>query len=266
MDFYSGRRPNLIGPVMRSTVCKVSKSPNINNTVSDKITQYFSNIYNDYIVDHKLIIFIIIIFISFLIYRYYETKNKKNNNEKKKESFSNQDYNLLKDIKEYQTRHLKYDTQPNQNPLYSTESQKDNVQVNYPPSPLPVNIPGDGFVYTRNLYPDPESYPPMNNSNYNYNNVYENPSRSYYNGTYNTYQAAQDTNIVNPFGWSNNFNTNTGRFVGPMTETNRQNLMDYQTILDNKNGNLIDSLKFGPKYIDTNAPDYDMEPPYATDF
>ena len=55
MDFYSGRRPNLIGPVMRSTVCKVSKSPNINNTVSDKITQYFSNIYNDYIVDHKLI-------------------------------------------------------------------------------------------------------------------------------------------------------------------------------------------------------------------
>lgn len=265
MDFYSGKRPNLIGPIMKSTICQISKSSTVNNTVSDKITSYISTIYSDYIAEHKLIIFILFIFIAFLIYRYHETKNNKKI-EKKKEPFSNQDYNLLKDIKEYQTRHLKFDTQPNMNPLFSAESQKDNVEVNYPASPLPINIPGDGFVYTRNLYPNPESYPPINNSDYNYNNVYENPSRSYYNGSYNTYKNAQDTNIINPNGWSNNFNTNTGNFVTGMTETNKQNLMDYQTVIDNMNGNLVESLRLGPKYLDANKPDYDMEPPYATDF
>jgi len=265
MDFYSGKRPNLIGPVMKSTICKiVTQKPNINNTVSDKITAYVSDLYGSYIVENKIVLIIIAIFVAFLIYRYYETKNKKEAVKSKAEYFSNQDYNLIKDIKEYQTRHLKYDTQPVMNPTQSTDEQKEKVY--YPPDPLPINIPGDGFVYTRNIYQEPKSYTPINYSNYNYNNVYENPSRSYYHGTYNTYQNAQDTNIVNPFGWSNNFNTNTGNFIGGMTNDNREVMSDYQTILDNKNSNLIDALKSGPHYIDSNAPDYDMEPPYATDF
>lgn len=265
MDFYSGKRPNLIGPVMKSTICQiVTKKQNINNTVSDKITAHFSDFYNGYILENKIVLFIIAIFIAFLVYRYYDTKHKKDQIKNKSEYFANQDSNLIKDIKEYQTRHLKFDTQPVMNPTLSAEEQKEKVY--YPPDPLPLNIPGDGFVYTRNIYPDPKSYPSINHSNYNYNNVYENPSRSYYNGTYNTYQDAQNTNIVNPFGWSNNFNTNTGNFVGGMTNENRQVMSDYQTVIDNKNYNLVDALKFGPQYIDSNAPDYDMEPPYATDF
>jgi hypothetical protein len=258
MDFYTGKRPNLIGPIMKSTMCRISQKPIINNTVSDKITEYISGIYNEYIIEHKFIVISIIIFILFLIYRYYETKNKK------QESFANQDYNLLKDIKEYQTRHLKYDTQPVMNPTQSVESQKEEVY--YPPDPLPVNIPDTGFVYSRNLYPDPPAYPSINNSNYNHNNVYENSSRSYYNGTYNTYQNAKDTDIINPYGWSNNFNTNTGSFVGNMTEENRQVMSDYQAIMDNNNSNLTDALKYGNKYIEANTQGYNLEPPYAPDF
>ena len=32
MDFYSGKQPNLIGPIMKSTVCKIMKKPTINNS------------------------------------------------------------------------------------------------------------------------------------------------------------------------------------------------------------------------------------------
>ncbi len=79
-------------------------------------------------------------------------------------------------------------------------------------------------------------------------------------GTYNTYADAKDTNIVNPYGWSNNFNTTTGSFITGMTDMNRQNVYDYQTILDNMNGNLVDGLGIGPKHLD-DVPE--MEPPYA---
>ena len=48
-EFYYDKHPNLIGPVMKTTVCKIVKKPQINNTVSDKISGYVSEFYNDYI-------------------------------------------------------------------------------------------------------------------------------------------------------------------------------------------------------------------------
>jgi hypothetical protein len=97
----------------------------------------------------------------------------------------------------------------------------------------------------------------MNGTNYDHNNVYNYPSNSFHSGTYDTYGNAQDTNFINPLGFSNNFNTNSGNFVNSMTQANRQNVTDYQTFMDNNQGNLIDALKFGPKY------ENQMEPPYA---
>ena len=270
MDFYSGRQPNLIGPIMKSTVCKIMKNPTVNNTVSDKITNYLSDLYKDYIVDNKIIICIILAFVFFLIYRYCNNKakntsDKENETKKPKELFSPEETkNLLKEFEEYQIGNIRYDNPPAMNPLDSPDDQKDIVF--YPPDPLPINIPGNGFVYSRNIYEPPKSNIPFNNVNYDYNNVYSNPSRSYHNGTYNTYQNAQDTNIVNPYSWSNNFNTNSGNFVQPMTNMNNQVTIDYQSILDNTNENLVNALKLGPKFIDANTPEYNMEPPYAQDF
>ena len=162
-----------------------------------------------------------------------------------------------------QTSHLRYDTQPSFNRLYSVDQQKE--PVNYPPSPLPINIPDLGIVYTKDLYGYPKPFPNLNSPNYNYNNVYTNPQLAYYNGTYNTYKNAQDTNIINPLGYPTNFNTSTGDFINHMTNANKQNIVDYQTILDNINGNLVDALKLGPKYLDINSPELEMEPPYAID-
>lgn len=262
MDFYSGKQPNLIGPIMKNTVCTVMKRPVINNTVSDKVSTYVSRLYQDYIVENKIVLFILAVFVGFLIYRYYN-KNQTKEKKETKEKFSNEESSLMKEIRQYQTQHLQYDNPPSMNPTEPPSQQED--EVFYPPDPLPINIPGSGFVYSRNIYNQPTKFPEFNNAPYDHNNVYNYPSNSFYNGTYNTYQGAQNTDIVNPFGWSNQFNTNSGGFVNPMTNLNMENMIDYQTILDNNNNNLTNALKLGPKYINANAPEYGMDPPYALD-
>lgn len=265
MDFYTGKPPNLVGPIMKSTVNKVTKLVPSNNTISDKITAYVNEFYNNYIAEYKMIVLIVLISVIYLIYRYYSVKEKKPLfADKITEKFTeDEEKNLMKDIMEYQTRHLKYDNPPSMNPTQPLEDQEDDVF--YPPDPLPVRIPDKGIVYTRNIYENPPPYPKMNHTTYDHDNVYKNSSRSYYDGTYNTYQNAKDTNIINPYNWSNNFNSNTGNFVTGMTDTNSQVMKEYQTFIDNKNGNLINALNNGTDFIKSNNPGYDLEPPFATD-
>jgi len=254
MEFYSRSKPNLIAPKLKKTIYKIMKDNSKNKTISEKISNLLYEFYKSYIYENKVLILIIFLIIIFLMYRYYNRKEKFANDD---------DYDVLKDIMGPQTSHLRYDTQPYFNNLKSVEDQQQSV--NYPPDPLPVNIPDKGIVYTRNLYDDPDPYPKINTANYDYDNVYKNKSLSYYNGTHNTYNNAQDTNIINPLGYLNNFNTSTGDFVGQMTDENTKNILDYQSILDNNQSALIDSLKVGPVYLDTENYDLEMEPPYATE-
>lgn len=263
MDFYSNKQPNLIGPVMKSTICTIVQKPTINNTVSDKITSYVGDLYKDYIIDNKFMVCFLILVVGFLIYRYYNKTPVK----KPLEGFNltdsecNKDKNLLKEIEEYQINKMRYDNPPAMNPLNSIAD--DNDLIYYPPDPLPINIPGDGMVYARDIYDNQPKANPINHVKYDYNNVYKNPSRQYYTGSYNTYQNAKDTDIINPYGWSNNFNTNAGKFVGPMTDKNNQVLVDYQSTLDNTNNNLTGALNYG-----SNKSEYafaGIDPPYALD-
>jgi len=115
---FSGKKPNLIGPVMKTTINKVVKTNNNMSTVSDKISSYISDFYNKYISDNKLVIIVIILFILFLIYRY---QNKKKNTHEQEE-FANQDYTLIKDIN-HQTDHLILNEQPSFNPTQLLEGQ-----------------------------------------------------------------------------------------------------------------------------------------------
>lgn len=247
---FSGSQPNLVGPVMKETVYKVMKSNPTNNTVSDKVVCHITYFCKTYILENILIILIILCLVIFLMHRYSMSKtikaerfNGENNLYKNNEDIEykekNKERNLYKEITDYQTRHLRYDDPPHMNPLMTPDDR--NNQVNYAPDEKLINIPGVGLVDPKLLHP-PKSNVPLNNVNYDYNNVYTNPSLSYYNGTYNTYSNAQDTDAINPYNWSNNFNTNTGAFVSPMTELNNKNLVDYQNILDNMNDNLIDAI------------------------
>lgn len=255
MDFYSGKQPNLIGPLMKSTIYKVIKKPQIaGNTISDKVSNGLSSLYKTYIVDNKLVVFIIIIIMVFLIYRYYQTKSisKSKSLIKKQEEFLNQDRNLINDIKDYQTNRLMLDIHHTMNPIESLENQKG--EINYPSQRMPINIPNKGLTFGSDSDTNQKPFSSLNRVNYDYNNINSSPLKSYYSGT------------PNQMNWFNNFNTSQGNFVNEMTFDNRKILTDYQTILNNNNNNqenLIDSLKLQPNYIGINSTEYTMQSPFA---
>jgi len=253
MEFYSKSKPNLIGKKFKSTVNRIMNKQNTQSgVISDRISNKLSELYNIYIKPNKFVTFLTIAVLVFLCYRYYKKKYGTH------EQFSQVEYEALKDVYR-QTDHLIHENQPTLNPLQSVESQY-NEKVNYPPEPLPINIPKKGIVMTTNLYKDNQVKNDIIMDNYNYNNVYSQPSRSYYTGTYNTYHDAKDTPIINPLGYPTNFNTSTGDFVGQMTGANAQNVADYQNILDKYQNDIVDELKIGPKYLNR---EYEMDPPYA---
>ncbi len=260
MEFFSNSKPDLVGPKVRKSVYKIMKTDIDNATISDRISSMITNFYKDYISEHKLLFFFAVSIIVFLLYRYYTKEKLKTqvNKEETKEKFTVEEQKIIDDIMINQTSHLKLDTQPSFNRLESVNEQHEDV--NYPPMPIALNIPDKGLVYTKNPYAYPTPFKNLNNPDYDYNDVYTKKSRAYYSGTYNPYENAQDTNIVNPFGWSNRFNTDTGAFITGMTDANKQNIIDYQAILDNMEGTLIDGLKLGPQHLNE-VPE--MEPPYA---
>ncbi len=247
MDIFSDKESNLIAPKIQKTVSNMMQAKPEAVTVSDKITNLVVSFYKNFIQSNKLLTFTIIAIIIFLLYRWYNRSGPR-------EAFTNDEYTILKNVLTTQSADLRYDAQPSFNPLYSIKDQQQD-KVYYPPEPLPINLPDQGFVYTRDLYDEPDQTTLLNSpENYDYN-AHKN-SASYYVGTYNTYQDAKDTNIINPLGFSNNFNTTTGNFVTGMTEKNRDVLNNYRDIVNNK---------VGPEYLNEAEPDYDIKPPYATE-
>lgn len=253
MEFYSNTKPELLGEKMKDVVYKLVNDAPKKTTISDKISKGTVIFYEAYIYPHKWIYLMLLIIIVFLIYRYYNKKNREN--------FSS---SIINDITSTQTANLRYDTQPTMNPLYPVSLQQEKVY--YPPDPLPINIPGEGIVYARDIYDEPKPYPPLNAPvDYDYNNVYKYPSRSYYTGTYNTYDKPAESDIINPLGFNSRFNATTADFIGKMTNDNARVMLTYQQILDNTEGNLINALKMGPKGLTPQKPDYAMQPPYSVE-
>lgn len=83
MDFFSGGKPNLICSAVHE---EINSIPVINNYQSGG---FILDLYNGYIRDYKLPIFLLIILVLFLWYRYRETKKKK-----KIEQFMKDKYNV----------------------------------------------------------------------------------------------------------------------------------------------------------------------------
>lgn len=256
INFNSESKVTLMGNNTKRMLMQLNKKNPDHLTISEKIAELGKLFYENIISKNKVVFIVSIIIILFLTHRYYKKKNKE------KEGYT--DVSLDKDIKN-QVKQLKYNVQPSFNRLQSVKDQQ--THVNYPPKPLPINIPDKGIIYERNLYADnvPQQLPfeYLNSVDYDYSNVYKYPSRSYHTGTYNPYAYAQDTTIENPLGYPTNFNTSTGDFINQATALNQQNIIDYQTILDNMEGNLIESLKQGPHAVNMNYPINIMEPPYV---
>ncbi len=239
MNFFSGSKPNLINDKIRNTVNEIiNAETDTRYTISEKILNLLSNIYTNYIKKRIFFVAIFMIIIIFLIYRYCNRTIKSSRNYGTQEKYKNTP-SIMDDIKNTLTKHLMFNTQPSFDRLHSVKGQEEKVY--YPPDPLPINI-NDKIIYTRNIYKDPKRFPILNTPKYNYDNVYTDPSLSYYTGTSNIYKNAQDTNIQYPLEFSNKFNTTTGNFVNQMTDKNKQNILNYQTIIDNRNIGLTNSL------------------------
>ncbi len=230
MEYYSGSRPNLIGPIMKATVNKAIKRPAIGNTISDKVTNHITKMYNNYVVNNKIPFFVCLAIISFLVYRYHCKKTNEQFNPHHKKKAQTLPYTHLQ-----------------MNPTSPIDHQDVDIDIQYPPDPLPINLGNregkDNIVYTRDIFEHNNTSDLLNDDLsyiYDHNNVYNRSSLENYHGLYNTYQDAKDTDIPNPFGWSNDFNTNTGHFVSDMTDLNAAALGNYQKVLDTTRQNLFD--------------------------
>lgn len=262
MDYYSKSIPNLIVPKMRKNIYKLVTGGSTNIPINEKISNFFYNTYESYLKDHKLLFFFILIIILFLFYRYITYS---------KEKFDG-NLNLLSDLSYEQTKRLYYNDQPHFNPLYSVKQQRE--AVNYPPEPYPLYIPNRGMTnFTFGQIPVNAPVAKLDQLNtpiYNYDNILPclgdscprscgDNGLSYYNGSYDTYKNAKDTNILNPLDFSNNFNTNTGNFITPMTRRNNEIINEFQNNVDIKNNNLLNAMTEYDK-----DPDYHIDLPYST--
>lgn len=246
MDIFSDKEPNLIAPKIQKTVFKIIESKPEVVTISDKISNIVISFYKKFIENHKLLTLMIIVIVIFLLYRWYNRSGRR-------ENFTENEYKILNNILTTQSADLRWDDQPTLNPLYSIKDQEGIV--NYPPEPLPINIPGKGFVYARDLY-NKQNEPELLNSPEKYDYNSHRNSASYYVGTYNTYNDVVDTDIINPLGFSNKFNTTTGNFIKGMTNKNKEVLNTLNNTINNK---------IGPDFLNPDEPELSMLPPYATE-
>ena len=258
MEFYSNTKPQLTNFKLQKDFSKVINKPNAHCTVNDNITNLIINIYKGYIQPNFLLLLMIFIICFILYQRYVETKKLKKEQLNEKTEVED----ILDKLDEENTQILYpgIGHVPTLNPLHSNESQQENN--------FPINIPINGNKLTYpNTYNTHNTQQTIRNlPNYNYNNVYENPSRNYYSGTTNTYQNALDTSIQNAHGYVPNYNTSTNNFGDFSTNNNNNNaIAHYNKMLNSTNNDLIDNLQYGPLNLDVDSSETTMEPPYATE-
>jgi hypothetical protein len=222
--FYSKTKPDLIGYKTKISIDKIIENAKPKITISDKISQFVSNITTTYTAPNLFYITIFMLVLSFLIFRY----------SRKKENYAN-----LSDIQN-QTNRLRYQEQPTIDILKPVNKQYNEI-VNYPPEDLPINI-NDDIIYTKDLYERNYQHDDIGTPNYDFDVVYKSPTRSSYAGQYDSYQNAEDTDTINPLGFSNEFNTTSGNFISGMTDLNRHNIQNYGELLSDNNNYLYDSL------------------------
>ena len=256
MDYYSRTRPNLISSKIRGDIDKlVTRDPIETNNINDNITKYIMKFYSDYIKPNAMLLFIITVISGVLYYRYREKKNKE-----REELIDDLEYLIRShEEKEKEGRGRKEEF----NPLYPIKQQ--NTTIQYLPNGVPVNNGGETINFYNQQYNSANTNTGMPNFNYNYNNVYQRPSRSYYSGTQNPYQRTDGymENGQNIPGYPTTFNADMDRYIKYMTGKNNE-AVDYQKMMELMDKEL-QNLKVGPEYLDTDTPDLSMEPPYAMD-
>ena len=259
MDFYSNSQPNLVSARIRNKVKLLTTPPKKSIQINSSLDKAICTIYTSYIKPNRLIL---IFLLTIGIFGWYRYKQKMNESAIANEIDQFIDEDMVQNNIEKQTIHLdntpETTNQPSMNPLFPVSTQY-NEKVNYPPGPLPINI-DNNITYKQNLY-NSQPFPNLINPNINYNAQNNYKTLSYYNGLHNPYKLPQDTSIINPLGYGNDFNSSTGNFIGQNVQANQKNIMDYGEIISQTN-NTLNNL--GPMNIDINSPELNIDPPYTS--
>lgn len=257
-DSLTNSEFNLIDEKINNTFKKiVNNASDIpqNLTISDKISNLVSQFYNSYVKNHLFTITLVFLLLLFLLFRNYRKNNK--------EQFS------------------KYDLQqPIVNNLQPVKEQY-YEKTNYPPSTIPINVNNDLIYddifnfnneihngeYQQNdinhddintLSSTQHNYSPDNRDYYGYGNINKHGKNDKY--YQNHYASFDDTQIPNPLGFSNMFNSTTNKYLNQMTNANTNNINLYDSLIRETNNDLESQLKIGPKHLPENG--YKILPPY----
>lgn len=295
MDFYSNSRPNLIPTNVRNKVkIMTHRAKKVGGKINSGFNSFLYSLYSNYIKPNKELLVIILLVCAFVLYR-CQQKKKENESEEEMnsllEDFINEEItnqtsvpgnyegtvnDLSRNIAN-QSRYMRHGIgdQPTMNPSVPVGDQYVE-EVNYRPDSVPINIDGSG----PRIINRPTSHERLvrdNSLSMQYENLIKPTwdhdmgskyqSRNYYTGLENTYNNAQDTNIINPLGFSNDFNSTTNSFVGGNVQLNQQNMIDYAQIMKDTNQDLVGSLDpashLNDRSCNFSPPGNQIEAPYA---
>lgn len=256
--------------------------PNLINDVSDKVFDKYklvnipqrkdgfeliggdiSRFISTYISPYSTLIWVLIglIFFFFIdaVVKDAKLKRKQKKIEQFKDIKGSMEAILSSDLDE-----LQYNPQHTMNPTIPLNMQERPI-VRFP-NDIPLNVGGQ-FQYINDTdfpeFPNEtlntiDQYP--GNLVYGLNN--NNGRLDYQTGLRNNYYDAQDTNIVNPYGWANDFNSSTKDFIQGNVDINQDILKRYGNYEEQMKEELMKSMHMGPEFLD-NSPEFDLMPPYA---
>lgn len=243
MEFYSGKQPNLIGPVMKDTMDKIINNTNPNPTVSDKINNLVSDLYTNYIAPNLILIIIIIAIIAWLVYRYFNKKEKVSREERYENEKPITSQNLIRELEKEANRNMMDET-IRMNPMLSPEDN--GVEMNYVADEIPLRfVPGQNLLQPPKPYVQPD--PRFNTIPYDPSRFAD--TRLVTAGTIDTYANVKDSDMIHPYGWDTNFNQTSGSYVSGMVDLNNQAISDLNAITDSNQQNMSDGKTYIPQFI-----------------
>lgn len=211
-----------------------------------------------FIYPYSTLIWILIGLVVFLFIDAIVRDSKKKKKQKKVEQFKDisgsMDAILGSDLDE-----LQYNPQVTMNPTQPLEMQE-RPQVQFPQN-IPLNL-GNGLVGMNE-----QNFPNYPNQTItavqqNPNALHSNMGLDYQTGLRNNYSNAQDTNIVNPFGWANDINSKTKDFTQFNVDQNQNIIKRYTNYENSIKDEIGKQIKLGPNFLDDMA-EPDLLPPYA---
>ena len=252
-------KPNLINDISNKAFdkYKLVNVPEIKDGFK-LIKGDINNFLYTFIYPYSTLIWILIGLIVFLfidnIIRDTKHKKKQKKVEQFKDISGSMDAILGSDLDE-----LQYNPQVTMNPSQPLEMQQRPL-VQFAQN-IPLNL-GNGLVgMNEQNFP---SYPnqTFHSVQQNPNSLHTNNGLDYQTGLRNNYANAQDTDIINPFGWANDVNSNTKDFTQFNVDQNQNILQRYTNYENSMKEEIAKQLKLGPEFLD-NMAEPDLLPPYS---